>query len=110
MEAQEKMNLIIISLALTLFLEFGVYAVFMKKDLLMLLIYSALINFFTWPMANLLFEYSHLFLLTEFLVFIVEGILIKALLEVSWKKALLISFIANVITMYLGIAIGILPI
>jgi len=92
-------------LIITIIFEFLVYSIFIKKDYPKLILFALLINCFTWPLAMLLFGFSGTMLslfLIEIVVFITEGILIKKLFKIGYKKALFISFIANLITASLG--------
>ena len=66
-------------------------------------IHSILINSFTNPLANLAVSYGASVFLIELLVFIVEIFLIKLLLETGWKKAILISFVANLASFIVGL-------
>lgn len=94
---------LIIPWILTLFIEFIVIWLFIRKEPLKLLFYSFLINSITLPLAT--FSYLYLypsFLLTETLVFLVETVLLKILLEIDYPLALSISLVANIITALLG--------
>ncbi|MEK6933223.1 MAG: hypothetical protein AABW56_05545 [Nanoarchaeota archaeon] len=83
---------------ITFFLELIVYLIFLKKPRLIIIAYCFLINLFTWPIANLIYNYINLFWLIEFGVFLIEAILIKLLFTVDWKKAFMVSLIANATT------------
>jgi hypothetical protein len=48
-----------------------------------------------------------MFWIIEICVFAIESILIKSLLKISWKKAIIISLIANLITALIAWAIQI---
>jgi hypothetical protein len=94
---------LIIPWILTLFIEFLVIWLFIRKEPLKLLFYSFLINSITLPLAT--FSYLYLypsFLLTETVVFLVETALLKLLLEIGYSRALSISLVANIITALLG--------
>jgi len=87
----------------TIAFEFLVYSIFIRKNYLKLLGYAALINAFTWPLANLFLSYNfNLFWGIEILVFLVEIPLIKLLLNMNWKKAIIISGVANLVTVLVG--------
>ena len=92
------MNLLFILFGLTIVIEFIVYSLFIRKNYSLLLFYSILINSFTNPLANLIYGFGINIFLIEFFVFLVEVFLIKYLLKISYKKAILISLIANLIT------------
>lgn len=92
-------------LATTIILEFIVYFIAVRKNVLSLLGYCVLINLVTWPLANLLYSIVGLFFIIEIGVLVAESVLIKYLLNISWKKAIIISFIANLITAIIGLII-----
>jgi len=89
----------------TLITELIVYFMFIKGKKLNIFLYCLLINSFTWPLANLIYAYINLFLLIELGVFLIELILIKILFSVGWKKAILISLVANILTTTLSFII-----
>ncbi|MEA3292994.1 MAG: hypothetical protein U9P88_00755 [Patescibacteria group bacterium] len=89
----------ILSLIVTVVIEFSVIWIFVKKDISKLFLYAVLINSFTLPLAT--FYYQNLinnFYLVEALVIFAESILIMLLLKTKYPRALLISFVANLIT------------
>jgi len=89
----------ILSLIITILIEFGVIWIFIRKDISKLFLYAVLINSFTLPIAT--FSYQNIidnFFLIEILVLLAESILIMLLLKTKYSKALLISFVANFIT------------
>lgn len=94
---------VLIPIILTLVVEFIVYFIAMRKNYGYLILYAILINTFTNPLASLFFGWGFNFWGIEFVVFIAEIFLIKYLLEVSYKKAIIISLIANVITAFLSL-------
>jgi hypothetical protein len=72
---------------------------FIGKNPLRIFFYAALINLFTLPIANYLYQnISNNFLLIELGVFLIEWILIMVLFEMKYYQALLLSFVANFIT------------
>ena len=96
------MNLIL-SLIITCFIEFLILWLFIQQDPAKLLVYSILINCLTLPLAS----YNYFFLMDNLLlieigVIMAEAVLLKYLLEIDYKKALIISLIANGITGVLG--------
>lgn len=92
-----------LALLLTIFIEFVIYLIFIRKDSLALLLYSILINSFTNPLFNYVyaFEFHELYIL-EMIVVLAESILIVLLMKVSYPKALLISSLANLASLLLG--------
>jgi len=97
------MNHLILAWLITVVVEFFIYLIFVKKDPLVLFIYSLLINSFTLPLATYgYFNLLNNIYLVELIVIFVESLLIKVLLELDYKKALLISSISNLITAAIG--------
>lgn len=110
------MQLYFTALFITIAVEFFVYLLFIRRDPLRILLYAVLINCVTHPAA--FYFYSQLadlnginslfniyFLIIELIVFLVEIILIKVLFQLSWKRALLISITANLVTALLSFII-----
>ncbi len=97
---------LLISFCLTILIEFLIYYSFIRKDIKKLILYSIVINSFTWPLANLFYDFFGLFFIIEFFVFLVEFILIMLLLRIKWSNALIISLVANLVTMFLGLIFG----
>lgn len=101
-----------IGLLLTIVLEWVVYIIGIKQNRAKLLLYSVLINSFTLPLATYLVSkaprwhplaFISSFVVIEIAVFLIESLLIWQLMETSYKKALLISLIANAITAVIGV-------
>lgn len=89
----------VFAFSITITAEFMVFWILLRKEPLKLFMYSVLVNSLTWPIAN--YAYNNVlnnFLFVEAFVFLAEIILIKLLLEIKYRKALYISFIANLIT------------
>lgn len=92
-------------LAITIIIEFIVYAIAIRKNKLALFWYCVLINLFTWPLANIFYSAFGMFWFIEAGVFVAESVLIKYLLDITWKKAIIISLIANITTAIVGLII-----
>jgi hypothetical protein len=92
-------------LIITILVEFIVYIIAIRKKAISLLEYCILINLVTWPLANIFYSSFGMFWIIEISVFIIESILIKYLLNINWRKAIIISFIANLITALIGLII-----
>jgi hypothetical protein len=92
-------------LAVTIIIEFIVYIIAIRKNIALLFLYCILINAVTWPLANIFYDISGLFWIIEIFVFALECILIKYLMNISWKRAIILSLIANLITALIGIII-----
>lgn len=94
------------ALILTILMEYVVYLFLIRNDPLNLFLYSFLINAFTNPLFNYIYNYEHHMLYTlEIAVAIVESILIFFLMELSYPKAILISLVANIASFLLGLVI-----
>lgn len=98
------MNLLA-ALILTILIEFVVYCFFLRKNFTSLFLYSTLINSITNPLMNIALGFGVNVLVLEFIVFVVEIFLIKSLFEIDYKKAVLISFVANLVSLILGLFI-----
>ena len=94
------------ALLLTILTEYAVYLLIVRRDPFQLLLYSVLINSFTNPLFNYLYNYQlrELYPL-EMATALVESILIAFLMEVSLPKALLISLTANLASLLVGLLI-----
>ncbi len=94
----------ILPLVLTIIIEFIILFIFIKKNPFRLLLYSLLINSITLPVATYFYLAFRSYLgIIEILVFLTESLLLKWFLKVEYKRALLISFVANLTTFLLGL-------
>ena len=98
---------------LTVLIEFLVVLVFnsissLHKSNLKLLGYVSLINLITLPIATLIVINAYSILLVELIVVLVESLMLKYLLKIDYPRALVISFIANLITGFMGIFLSII--
>lgn len=95
---------LVAALAATIVIEFVIFYAFIRKNPSRLLLYSVLINSFTNPLFNYLYNYQlHDVCLLEMLVVLVESILLNKLLEISYPKSLLISSAANAASYLVGL-------
>jgi len=98
------MNYLLINFVLTVVLELIVFFVFFRKDYIKIFLFVLLINFFSWPLAGLVFGYwPEYLLIIELTIFLLEGILIKFLFDTKYKKAFFVSFVANLISVLAGV-------
>ncbi len=94
------------ALLLTILTEYAVYLLIVRRDPFQLLLYSVLINSFTNPLFNYLYNYQfHDLYPLEMATVLVESILIALLMEVRFPKALLISLTANLASLLVGLLI-----
>ena len=101
------------SFILTVIIEYIIIKlIFIKKKVLIPVL---LVNMLTNPLVvyiyNIMSIYSFFYkyivlVFLELLVVIVEGYVYKYLLEIKWKKALIISFISNGVAYLIGILIS----
>ncbi len=99
-----SITLHIISLILTIFVEFLIYYVCIKKNTTKLLLNSLLINSITLPIAvNFYLNVINNFFLIEGVVFLTESFLIMWLMKLKYKNSLLISILANFATSALSL-------
>jgi Mn2+/Fe2+ NRAMP family transporter len=94
---------LIFSWIITIIIESVIFWLFIREEPLKLLFTSFLVNSVTLPLATFSYLYFYPnYLLTETAVFLAEGVLLKSLLEIDYSKALLISLVANMVTMIVG--------
>jgi hypothetical protein len=93
----------LLNFVLTFAIELLVFYLFLRKNYFKTAISVLLINLFTWPLANLTYGFWNHLIAIEFGVFLLEGILIMMLFNLHWKKAFLISLIANFISAFSGL-------
>jgi len=91
---------------LTLVIEFPVVYLFYKKQWKQVLAPFFLLNLFTWPLLHIFLDNSDINIyLLEFGVAIAEAIGYKLFMKSSWGKALLVSFVANTLSYFIGVLI-----
>lgn len=95
-----------LALVYTIAIEFAVWFVLIRRDPLKLLWYSILVNSFTNPLFNYVYNYeTDRLLLLELAVAAVEAILIKSLLEIGYKKAIILALAGNIASLLIGLVI-----
>lgn len=94
-------------LFLTLIIELPVVLLAYKNQWKTSLLIGLLLNLFSWPILTLLYHYSKTPLLAlEAGVFVVESIGYAIFLSSKWQKAALVSFIANLASLLIGVYIN----
>lgn len=94
----------LLSLLLTIVVEFIILWIFIRRKPLKILFYEVLINCFTLPIATYVYQnFLTNYLIIESSVVLVESILIMVLFEVKYHQAVLYSFIANATTALLAL-------
>ncbi len=89
----------VLSLVLTIIIEYVVVWFFVRKNPLRIFLYVVLINSVTQPLANYFYQNAfNNFWLIELMVVLAESVLIMWLLEIKYKKAIIISLSANFVT------------
>ena len=91
---------------LTFIIELFILYLCLRKDYFKITFYVLLINLFSWPLANWIYGFWYNLLFIELGVFFIEGVLIMLLFELNWKKAFIISFVANFVSALVGLLIG----
>lgn len=95
-----------VALLITIATEFAVYLLLLRESPQKLLLYSILINSFTNPLFNYLYNFElHQLYPLEIGVALTESILIMLLAEVSYPRALLVSFAANLTSLAVGLLV-----
>jgi hypothetical protein len=92
---------------LTFAVEFFVLLAFFRKKPLLILFYCFLINLFSWPIANLVYDFCNNLLIVEIGVVLVESVLAMFLFKTKYYLALLVSFMANLVSFFVGAGIKI---
>jgi len=91
----------------TLLMELPVITVFYNREWKKILIIGFLLNLFTWPLLTLLYFYTGIHLLfLELGVVILEAIGFRVFLVGSLKKALLVSLLANSISLFVAVLLN----
>jgi hypothetical protein len=94
---------LLIAWSITFVLESFVLWIFVRRQPFKILLYSFLVNAFTVPLANYIYQnVLQSFLTIEILVWVVESVFWVALLEIKIKQALFLSFAANAVTAVVG--------
>jgi len=89
---------------LTLLIELPVVCFFFRKQVTHVLIAGFLLNLFTWPLLHvLLYTYDINVYLLEICVAVTESIGYRLMMNCSWKKALLVGFVANTASYGIGL-------
>lgn len=95
---------LLLPLVITILVEFAVISLWLRKDIPLNLLNSALINTLTLPLATFVYqEWLPNLLLVEIGVILVEAVLIRLLFPVSLPRALAISVTANGVTAMIGL-------
>jgi len=95
-----------LALVYTIAIEFAVWFIIIRRDPLKLLWYSILVNSFTNPLFNYIYNYEmDQLLLLELAVATAETVLIKYLLDIEYKKAIILAFAGNAASLLIGLVI-----
>jgi hypothetical protein len=95
-----------LALVYTIAIEFAVWFIIIRRDPLKLLWYSILVNSFTNPLFNYIYNYEmDQLLLLELAVATAETVLIKYLLDIEYKKAIILAFAGNTASLLIGLVI-----
>jgi hypothetical protein len=92
------------ALGLTILIEFCVLALVQRRELRRVLLAALLVNAFTEPVANAVYAAGIAsWLAIEVAVVAVEMLLYGLLLQTAWRRALLLSQIANSASALIGV-------
>lgn len=92
----------LLSLLLTIIIEYSIIYVITKYQWKKLLLYIVLINCFTWPLAIISYNFGANFYLIELVVILTEAHLLMLLLRKNYYYCLGLSLFANTITAMLS--------
>lgn len=92
---------------LTLVIELPVVWLFFRSEAKHALIAGFLLNLFTWPLLHVLLFYTDSNInVLELCVAITESIGYSIMMHCSWKKAMLLGFIANAASYGIGLLLN----
>ena len=92
---------------LTLLFELPIVLLSYKWQQGKVLIIGIILNLLTWPLITLLYNSTNIPLLfMELCVCVIEGIGFKIFFNGKWAKALLVSFLANGCSLFVGLLIS----
>ena len=95
---------LLLPLVITILVEFAVIALWLRRDISLILLNTVLINTLTLPLATLVYQqWLPNLLVVEIAVAGVEALLISILLRVPLPRALALSVTANGITAIIGL-------
>ena len=92
------MIIYILYFLITIIVELPVIYYLTKIKLKEAIVYSFLINSFTWPLAMIAYNLGANFYLIEVLVALTESILLLALIQKNYLKLVITTLIMNAIT------------
>lgn len=88
---------------LTLLIELPFVFIFFRDDYKYALLVGFLLNLFTWPLLHILIFYTDIDInILEFAVAVTESIGYYIMLNCKWKKAIALSFLANLLSYGFG--------
>lgn len=87
----------------TFIIEFLIIWTLFRKDILKIAGYVFLMNLFSWPLANLLFDVYSNFIVIEISVVLIESVLIMLLFKKRYLKSLGISLLVNFVSAVAGL-------
>ena len=94
--------MVFLILAATVLLEWSVYAAFLRRRVFRLLGISLLANCLTNPTANLLVSLYPNLIVWETVVIVFEVLLLRFLIPLGWRRAVLVSAAANLVSFAAG--------
>ena len=97
-----------IQFVFTFLVEYGIIKLFCRKLQKPVFLSVLFVNLITWPLLTMLVPFGWMLLPAELLVVVVEGLLLKYLLGVSYARAGVMSLVANAVSFFLGLIFWIL--
>lgn len=105
----------LVSLILTLFIEVPIVLILLRfispkirlyKTLLIAILATSLTLPYLWFIFPVYIEYPFYIIIGEIIVFLIESLIYWQLIQITFRKALLISFIANLSSLLIGLLIS----
>jgi len=92
---------------LTLLIELPLVLIFFRDEPRYALLIGFLLNLFTWPLLHILIFYSDIDIgILEFAVAVTETIGYYIMLNCTWKKAIVLAFLANMLSYGAGLLLN----
>jgi hypothetical protein len=92
---------------LTLLIELPLVLIFFRHERKFALLTGFLLNLFTWPLLHIFIFYTNIHIgILEFGVAVTESIGYYIMLNCKWKKAITLSFLANLLSYGTGLLLN----
>jgi hypothetical protein len=101
--AYEEVAAAAIVFVFNVLVEYGIIKLFCRRLLKPVFLSVLFVNLITWPLLTMFVPFGWLLVPAEILVVIVEAVLLKYLLDVSYARAGVMSLVANLVSFLLGL-------